>query len=670
MRALPKLRAPSRAARRRLGIGLAAAAAVYLAALAVASSAPVERRLHDVIHGALRARLGEVRLGPEVRVNPLFRVWFGPLEVPAPGGGPPLVRVGQIMARPSLPALLRGRAEPATILLGDVRVHPGAGGNDLRVLVERLRGRRAFDGGGASGAAGHDLPKLKIRGLVVTLPRADGPLDVGPFDADLLLERGAAGPRLAAEVSLRAGGRVTLSAAREEDGWRASLRADGLGPETVPPPFRSRAAALTGGAMSLAADLEAPADLSRATASIRADVEGLVLAGERIGPEPIGPLRATAAGRVEWDRAARRIGLAGGTATLLRTATITASGEVLLGSPATFSLEVRGGTEDWAAAVAALPPALAVPPQAPRPSGRLAARLDLAGPLLSPEEWTVSAALDLAALRDATRRAGRSPLAEPFLHRPPLDEGGRGRELRVGPQNPDFVPVAELPEFVIRAVTTAEDAGFFGHPGFEFEELKNAIAQGVRRGRLVRGGSTISQQVAKNLFLDGERTFARKVREAVATVGLEATLPKRRILEIYLNVAEWGPGVWGIGPAARLWFGKDARTLTPKEAAFLASVIPSPVRYREQLLGRGGPSEAWDARVRWLLYTMAEQGALSEAELFEALVQPVAFASPATAAAGPTAAGAPEAPAPGVEGERPAPPADSRSPPRSRPPGR
>lgn len=94
------------------------------------------------------------------------------------------------------------------------------------------------------------------------------------------------------------------------------------------------------------------------------------------------------------------------------------------------------------------------------------------------------------------------------------------------------------------------------------------------------------------------------------------------------------------------------------------------MRYREQLLGRGGPSEAWDARVRWLLYTMAEQGALSEAELFEALVQPVAFASPATAAAGPTAAGAPEAPAPGVEGERPAPPADSRSPPRSRPPGR
>jgi monofunctional biosynthetic peptidoglycan transglycosylase len=286
-----------------------------------------------------------------------------------------------------------------------------------------------------------------------------------------------------------------------------------------------------------------------------------------------------------------------------------------------------------------------------------------------PEEWTLQAGLDLGPLREAARRlspdlhrpaergsgggAGRPALADPFVHRPPLDGGGRGPELQIGPQSPDFVPVAELPEHVIRAVTSAEDAGFFGHPGFELEEVKNAIAQGVRRGRLVRGGSTISQQVAKNLFLDGERTFARKVREAVATVGLEATLPKRRILEIYLNIAEWGPGVWGIGPAARHWFGKDARALTPKEAAFLASVIPNPIRYHELLFARGEPTEAWEARVRGLLYTMAEQGALSEQELFGALVQPVNFTSTATASAAPTAAAAAEPGAPAEDvGER------------------
>src|SRR6266511_4410380 len=179
-------------------------------------------------------------------------------------------------------------------------------------------------------------------------------------------------------------------------------------------------------------------------------------------------------------------------------------------------------------------------------------------PRSSAAESVHSAALDLGRMREAARRGARSPLADPFVHRPPLDAGGRGPALLVGPANPDFVPIAELPEHVVRAVTTAEDGGFFGHAGFDFEELRNALAQGAERGRVVRGGSTISQQVAKNLFLGPERTFARKVREAVVTVGLEASLPKRRLMEIYLNVAEWGPGLWGIDPAARHWFGKDA----------------------------------------------------------------------------------------------------------------
>jgi membrane peptidoglycan carboxypeptidase len=196
----------------------------------------------------------------------------------------------------------------------------------------------------------------------------------------------------------------------------------------------------------------------------------------------------------------------------------------------------------------------------------------------------------------------------------------------IGPPSPDIVPIAELPEHVLRAVTSSEDAGFFAHPGFDFDELRNAAVQGAERGRVVRGGSTITQQVAKNLFLDGERTFARKVREAAIEIGLEATLPKRRILEIYLNVAEWGPGVWGIGPAARHWFGKDARALTPKEAAFLASVIPSPLR-SQAMLERGAPTEARELRVRDILFHMAEQGALSEDRLVDALIEPVVLAS-------------------------------------------
>jgi membrane peptidoglycan carboxypeptidase len=277
---------------------------------------------------------------------------------------------------------------------------------------------------------------------------------------------------------------------------------------------------------------------------------------------------------------------------------------------------------DYAAAVAALPPGFAPPPAAPRPPGSLDARLDVAGPLATPASWAVAARLDLARMRAAARRSP-APLRAPFLHRP--DPEDPDRTMVVGPASPDFVPIGELPEHVVRAVTTSEDAGFFGHAGFDFEELRNALAEGAEAGRVIRGGSTITQQLAKNLFLTPERTLARKVREATIAIGLEAALPKHRLLEIYLNVAEWGPGLWGIGPAARHWFGKDARELSPKEAAFLASIIPSPVRYHV-MFARGFASEAWEARVNDLLFRMTEQGALTDDELVEGLAAPLFFA--------------------------------------------
>ena len=615
--------------RRRLVTALAVVAFLYGAAQLVASTDAVERRLRARIDAALRARLGdELSLGAYVGVDLLFRVTFGPIDVPVQHGGPPVVSVARATARASLPALLRGRIEPASILLGDVRVAPGPDGRDLRAIaarVEAMRAARAFGADGAQGGA-RDLPKLKLRGLLVELPLHGATIALGPVDANVIVHRGAEGPRLDADVILRSGGRAALMAERGSSGWRARLRVAGLGPGALPPGMRGGAARLAEGSLSVDAEAEAPADLSRAVAQMRAEIEGLVLAGERIGPQPVGPLSASAAGTLEWDRAARRVTLRDGAATLLKSLAASVSGELALGPPATFSVALRADRLDYSALLAALPPALAVPPGAPRPSGTLDGRLEVGGPLLAPAEWTLSAALELGRIRDAARHGGRTSLAEPFLHRPPLDAGGRGRELVVGPANPNFVPIGELPEHVIRAVTTAEDGGFFGHAGFDFDELRNAFAQGAEKGRVVRGGSTISQQLAKNLFLGPERTFARKVREAVVTVGLEASLPKRRLMEIYLNVAEWGPGLWGIGPAARHWFGKDARALTPKEAAFLASVIPNPVRYHA-MFERGATTEGWDERVRGLLFKMAQQGSLSDAELAGALVEPVVFAS-------------------------------------------
>jgi monofunctional biosynthetic peptidoglycan transglycosylase len=131
-----------------------------------------------------------------------------------------------------------------------------------------------------------------------------------------------------------------------------------------------------------------------------------------------------------------------------------------------------------------------------------------------------------------------------------------------------------------RAVVAAEDARFVGHEGFDWEAIQKAIERNERRGRVVAGASTISQQLAKNLFLSGERSWLRKGQEAAITWMLEAALSKRRILELYLNFAEWGEGVFGAEAAARHHFGVSAAALDAQQAAWLAAVLPSPRRYQ------------------------------------------------------------------------------------------
>ena len=130
-----------------------------------------------------------------------------------------------------------------------------------------------------------------------------------------------------------------------------------------------------------------------------------------------------------------------------------------------------------------------------------------------------------------------------------------------------------------RAVVAAEDAKFVGHEGFDWEAISKAMEKNEKQGRVVSGASTISQQLAKNLFLSGERSWLRKAQEAVITWMLESTLSKRRILELYLNFAEWGEGVFGAQAAARHHFGIDAMALNSSQAAYLAVILPSPRRY-------------------------------------------------------------------------------------------
>jgi len=160
-------------------------------------------------------------------------------------------------------------------------------------------------------------------------------------------------------------------------------------------------------------------------------------------------------------------------------------------------------------------------------------------------------------------------------------------------QNPDaelrhqWVPYNHISNHLKRAVIAAEDAKFVDHEGFDWEGIQKAYEKNLKKGKIVAGGSTISQQLAKNLFLSTKRTPWRKLEEAAITLMLENMMSKRRILEIYLNVIEWGNGVFGAEAAARHYYKTSAAGLGPEQAAKLAAMVPNPRYYDTHRGARG-----------------------------------------------------------------------------------
>jgi len=142
-----------------------------------------------------------------------------------------------------------------------------------------------------------------------------------------------------------------------------------------------------------------------------------------------------------------------------------------------------------------------------------------------------------------------------------------------------WVKLKQISPYVIKAVLISEDDKFWNHDGFDTKGLEDAFERNLKEGKFSAGGSTISQQLSKNLYLNPSKNPIRKIKEAILTYRIEKTLSKKRIIEIYLNVAEWGDGIFGIEAAARHYFHKSAKNLTAMEAAKLASVLPNPIIY-------------------------------------------------------------------------------------------
>jgi monofunctional biosynthetic peptidoglycan transglycosylase len=155
-----------------------------------------------------------------------------------------------------------------------------------------------------------------------------------------------------------------------------------------------------------------------------------------------------------------------------------------------------------------------------------------------------------------------------------------------------WAPLSRISPYVMKAVIIAEDDKFWSHDGFDFEAMQKALEKDIRKKKFKAGGSTISQQLAKNLYLSPAKNPVRKVKEAILTWRIEQQLSKRRIIELYLNVAEMGDGLFGVEAAARKYFGKSARDLNAREAAMLAASLPNPRRFRPDVRSRYAANRA------------------------------------------------------------------------------
>ena len=205
-------------------------------------------------------------------------------------------------------------------------------------------------------------------------------------------------------------------------------------------------------------------------------------------------------------------------------------------------------------------------------------------------------------------------------------EPGKWMTFVVGPESPDWVPFSEISPNLINSIMTTEDSGFFKHHGFISSEFRSALQQNLQRGYFRLGASSITMQMVKNVLLSREKTLSRKLQEMFITWYLEHHLTKERIMEIYFNVIEFGPGIYGIGRAARHYFGKSAKELEPQEAAWFSSILPNPKRRYVQYCHSSGMLDAkWDAYIKRIMRRMHERGRLTDEEYERALATPLRF---------------------------------------------
>lgn len=217
----------------------------------------------------------------------------------------------------------------------------------------------------------------------------------------------------------------------------------------------------------------------------------------------------------------------------------------------------------------------------------------------------------------------RERFKQPFAHRIYLPDGTVG-EQTTGPGSPNWTPLEAISPYMQVAVLTTEDGGFSRHHGFNHAAIRASIVANLKARRFVRGASTITMQLAKNLFLTREKTLSRKLQELVLTDYLEQVFSKDELMELYLNIVEFGPSVYGVAAAADHYFGRRPAELNLAECLFLSSLLPAPIRYGT-MHEAGQPPEGWMRTIHALMRIAHKTGLISESELAEGQNEPIVF---------------------------------------------
>ena len=369
------------------------------------------------------------------------------------------------------------------------------------------------------------------------------------------------------------------------------------------------------------ADLQLRADTpARIGFEGHAGVRNLSFNHDRVGPHPVRDISLSARGRGAWVTADRKLEIETGTVRV-GSAEASVSGELEWANDHyRVALDASMQPTPCNDAVGAIPGDFLAELQGFSWDGRIGghAHLVVDSRELDATEFQVRLAnrcrfLTVPAMADLGNVRG------PFIHRV-REPDGSFFEMTAGPGTENWSSIAAMSPYFVQAVVGHEDSGFFSHGGFATYAIRDAIVRNLKAGRYVYGASTITMQLAKNLFLHREKTLARKLQEVLLTWWLEHALTKRDLLELYLNIIEYGPSVYGVVQASAHYFGRRPSELSPGEAAFLACILPNPKGYHGNW-DRGQLSTRMQARVRRFLNHMHSRGRIDDAALAYGLAE-------------------------------------------------